>query len=62
MLEQARVRASEAGVDLDLRLGDMRDLELAEPAARPSTRSGTGVGIGGGTPRCATHPQIVLGG
>jgi SAM-dependent methyltransferase len=33
MLEQARVGAAEAGVDLDLRLGDMRDLELAEPAA-----------------------------
>ena len=33
MLEQARVRAAEAGVDLELRLGDMRDLELAQPAA-----------------------------
>jgi SAM-dependent methyltransferase len=33
MLEQARVRAAEAGVKLDLRLGDMRDLELDEPAA-----------------------------
>ena len=32
MLEQARERASEAGVDLDLREGDMRDLELDEPA------------------------------
>ena len=27
MLEQARVKAAAAGVDLDLRLGDMRDLE-----------------------------------
>jgi SAM-dependent methyltransferase len=33
MLEQARFRAAEAGVDLDLREGDMRDLELEEPAA-----------------------------
>jgi ubiquinone/menaquinone biosynthesis C-methylase UbiE len=33
MLEQARARADEAGVDLDLHEGDMRDLTLAEPAA-----------------------------
>jgi SAM-dependent methyltransferase len=33
MLEQARVRAAEAGVELDLREGDMRDLALDEPAA-----------------------------
>ena len=33
MLEQARERAAEAGVELDLREGDMRDLELGEPAA-----------------------------
>jgi len=33
MLEQARTRAARAGVDLDLRLGDMRDLDLTEPAA-----------------------------
>jgi SAM-dependent methyltransferase len=33
MLRQARVRAAEAGVELDLREGDMRDLELDEPAA-----------------------------
>jgi SAM-dependent methyltransferase len=33
MLEQARAGADEADVDLDLRLGDMRDLELEEPAA-----------------------------
>ncbi len=33
MLEQAGASAAEAGVDLDLRLGDMRDLELDEPAA-----------------------------
>src|SRR3712207_3701365 len=32
MLERARVRASEAGVELDLREGDMRDFALAEPA------------------------------
>jgi len=32
MLEQARRRAIEAGVELDLREGDMRDLELDEPA------------------------------
>jgi len=32
MLEQARARAAEAGVVLDLRRGDMRDLELDEPA------------------------------
>jgi SAM-dependent methyltransferase len=32
MLEQARDRATEAGVELDLCEGDMRDLELAEPA------------------------------
>lgn len=32
MLEQARAAATAAEVDLDLRLGDMRDLELAEPA------------------------------
>ena len=33
MLEQARAGAAEAGVELDLRLGDMRDLELEEAAA-----------------------------
>ena len=33
MLERARVGAAKAGVDLDLRLGDMRDLALDEPAA-----------------------------
>jgi SAM-dependent methyltransferase len=33
MLTQAGARAAEAGVDLDLREGDMRDLELDEPAA-----------------------------
>ena len=33
MLEQARERATEAGVDLELRLADMRDLGLDEPAA-----------------------------
>ena len=32
MLEQARVRAAAAGVELDLHLGDMRDLALDEPA------------------------------
>ena len=32
MLEQARERAAAAGVDLELRQGDMRDLELDEPA------------------------------
>jgi ubiquinone/menaquinone biosynthesis C-methylase UbiE len=32
MLAQARTAASEAGVALDLREGDMRDLELDEPA------------------------------
>ncbi len=33
MLEQARARAAEAGVELDLRECDMRDLDLDEPAA-----------------------------
>jgi ubiquinone/menaquinone biosynthesis C-methylase UbiE len=33
MLEQARARAAEAGVELDLREGDMRELMLEEPAA-----------------------------
>jgi SAM-dependent methyltransferase len=33
MLRQARARAAEAGVDLDLREGDMRDLALDELAA-----------------------------
>jgi len=33
MLAQARVRAAAAGVELDLREGDMRDLALGEPAA-----------------------------
>jgi SAM-dependent methyltransferase len=33
MLEQACVRAGEAGVELDLREADMRDLALDEPAA-----------------------------
>jgi ubiquinone/menaquinone biosynthesis C-methylase UbiE len=32
MLAQARTAATDAGVALDLREGDMRDLELAEPA------------------------------
>src|SRR6059036_1588976 len=33
MLAQARLRAAEAGVELDLRAGDMRDLALDESAA-----------------------------
>jgi SAM-dependent methyltransferase len=33
MLEQARTAADAAGVDLDLRLADMRDFTLDEPAA-----------------------------
>jgi ubiquinone/menaquinone biosynthesis C-methylase UbiE len=33
MLAQAREKAREAGVALDLRAGDMRDLQLDEPAA-----------------------------
>jgi SAM-dependent methyltransferase len=33
MLAQARAGAEQAGVELDLRLGDMRDFELEEPAA-----------------------------
>jgi SAM-dependent methyltransferase len=33
MLAQARRRAAEVGVELDLREGDMRELELEEPAA-----------------------------
>jgi SAM-dependent methyltransferase len=33
MLAQAHTRAGEAGVELDLREGDMRDLELDDPAA-----------------------------
>jgi SAM-dependent methyltransferase len=33
MLAQARESSKRAGVDLDLRLGDMRDLSLDEPAA-----------------------------
>ena len=32
MLDQARERAAAAGVELELRQGDMRDLELDEPA------------------------------
>ena len=32
MLARARERAAAAGVDVELRLGDMRDLELDEPA------------------------------
>lgn len=33
MLAQARDRSAAVGVDLDLRLGDMRDFSLTEPAA-----------------------------
>src|SRR5205814_175430 len=33
MLDQARTRAAEAGVELDLRLEDMRDVRLQTPAA-----------------------------
>jgi SAM-dependent methyltransferase len=33
MLQQARSRAAEAGVELDLRQGDMRDLAVEQPAA-----------------------------
>jgi SAM-dependent methyltransferase len=33
MLEQARARAAEAGVELDLREGDMRDFSVEVPAA-----------------------------
>ncbi len=33
MLAQARINAAGAGVELDLREGDMRELELEEPAA-----------------------------
>jgi ubiquinone/menaquinone biosynthesis C-methylase UbiE len=32
MLDQARAKAGAAGVDIELRLGDMRELELDEPA------------------------------
>jgi SAM-dependent methyltransferase len=32
MLEQARVRANDAGVELDLREGDRRELALEQPA------------------------------
>ena len=40
MLEQARVRAAEVGVELDRREGDMRDLTLDEPAALIYARTG----------------------
>src|SRR3954463_10656600 len=33
MLEQARIHAAEQGVELDLRVGDMTELEIDEPAA-----------------------------
>jgi hypothetical protein len=33
MLAQARVRAADEGVELDLREGDIRELEIEEPAA-----------------------------
>ena len=33
MLTQARLKAAEAGVDIELREGDIRDFALAEPAA-----------------------------
>ena len=33
MLEQAHIRAAEAGVELELREGDMRDLAIDQPAA-----------------------------
>src|SRR3954465_13298758 len=33
MLALARLRAADAGVELDLREGDIRELDLAEPAA-----------------------------
>jgi len=33
MLEQARIQAAEAGVELELREGDMRDLAIDQPAA-----------------------------
>jgi SAM-dependent methyltransferase len=33
MVERGRARASEAGVDVELRLGDMRDFALEQPAA-----------------------------
>ncbi|HST16876.1 MAG TPA: class I SAM-dependent methyltransferase [Gaiellaceae bacterium] len=33
MLEQARAAAADSSVELDLRLGDMRELSIAEPAA-----------------------------
>jgi len=33
MLAQAEARAAEEGIELDLRAGDIRELELAEPAA-----------------------------
>ena len=33
MLAQARLRAAEEGVELDLREGDIRELEIDEPAA-----------------------------
>lgn len=42
MLDQARSRAAAAGVELDLREGDMRELALAEPASRlPTTAACT---------------------
>ncbi len=66
MLDQARASAAAAGVDLELRQGDMRELELDEPAGlstSPSARCSTsrpgptgGVSSSACTPRCGRGP------
>src|SRR5207253_1620008 len=54
MLAQARARAAKAGVQLDLREGDMRDLALEEPAALGGARCGRQPRTSGSG--CSTSP------
>jgi SAM-dependent methyltransferase len=57
MLAQARVRAVEEGVELDLREGDIRELDIEEPAALiycPGAVSAASAHVGRSSPlRCA---------
>ena len=61
MLEQARVRAAEAGVELDLRQSDMRDLALDEPAALICRPGPTDAAPSSAWPRPSVRTAVLRG-
>ena len=65
MLDQARTRAADAGVELDLREGDMRDLALDEPAGLiycPYPRHAAPADLGGPPPHLRAGGRIASAG